>query len=602
MSIRLSIWHKLLLLVLIPLLFEISFVVLLAGLLRYAEQESDRYEQSKDMLLQFNVVQSAVVRTMTTIVVSGSHDPSRFDRVDSAIVEGRRAVASMGKSVKLRPEMKEVMAPASELFESAVHVVQRAKQDFLSGQPSEVQLSRMRKAALPVMLDFEQFSKNLLSVESQMKTAAPKELERIRDYVCWLLVLGTVTSIGISIAAAWFFLHDILKRLRVIEENARLLAMRTPLKNFPMGNDEIASLDTALKQAEGVLDDARRKELAILDVATDVICSADKRFRITAAGAASLQAWGYPSEELLGRSILALQTKESEPAFRVALEEIAHSGQSSEFESQLICDNGSVKDFLWKVNWSPDNQSFYCVAHDISERRAADRMKQRFIAIVSHDLRTPLSSISATLSVLLAGAGGLSEQAQSILRKAEASLERLMDLIRDLLDLEKLEAGKVVLDLGAVSALDVCTAACDSVEFLAQSLGVKIVRTNRDAALLGDERRLVRVLINLISNAIKFSPRGSAVTITIEDQGAVSEISVSDQGPGIPADDQELIFEKFRQSKNTATTAVKGTGLGLAIAKLIAEGHNGEIGVDSTVGKGSRFFIRIPNYDQGEPE
>ncbi len=602
MSIRLSIWHKLLLLVLIPLLFEISFVVLLAGLLRYAEQESDRYEQSKDMLLQFNVAQSAVVRTMSTIVVRGSADPSRFDSVDHAIVEVRKAVESMDKSVKLRPEMKEVMAPASELFESAIHVVQRGKQDFLSGQPSELQLSRMRKSALPLMLDFEQFSKNLLTAESQMKTVAPRELERIRDYVCWLLVLGTATSIAISIAAAWFFLHDILRRLRVIEENARLLAMRIPLKNFPMGDDEIASLDTALKQAEGVLDDARRKELAILDVATDVICSADKRFRITAAGAASLQAWGYPAEELLGRSILVLQTKESEPAFRAALEEIAGSGQSSEFESQLVCDSGLVKDFLWKVNWSPDNQSFYCVAHDISERRAADRMKQRFIAIVSHDLRTPLSSISAALSVLLAGAGGLSEQAQSILRKAEASLERLMDLIRDLLDLEKLEAGKVVLDLGAVSALDVCTAASDSVEFLAQSLGVKIVRTNRDAALLGDERRLVRVLINLISNAIKFSPRGCAVTIAIEDQGAITEISVSDQGPGIPADDQELIFEKFRQSKTAATTAVKGTGLGLAIAKLIAEGHNGEIGVDSTVGKGSRFFIRIPNYDQGEPE
>jgi PAS domain S-box-containing protein len=583
-------------------LFEISFVVLLAGLLHYAEQESDQYEQSKDVLLQFNLAQTAVMRTMSSIVMGGSHDPNRFGSVDATVVEVRKAVAIMYKTSKLRPELREAIAPAPELFEAAIKMVERGKQDFLSGQPSEVQLVRMRKAGLPLSLDFEQLSKNLLAAESEMKSVAPKEQERIRDSVFWLLVLGTVISIAISIGAAWFFLNDILKRLGVIEENARLLAMRSPLKNFPMGDDEIASLDTALKQAECVLDDARRKELAILDVATDVICSADKRFRVTAAGAASLQAWGYPTEELLGRSILSLQTKESEPAFRAALEEIARSKQSAEFESQLVSDGGLVKDFLWKVNWSPDNQSFYCVAHDISERRAADRMKQRFIAIVSHDLRTPLSSISATLSVLLAGAGGLSEQAQSILRKAEASLERLMDLIRDLLDLEKLEAGKVVLDLGAVSALDVCVAACDSVEFLAQSLGVKIVRSNKDAALLGDERRLVRVLINLISNAIKFSPRGSSVTVLIENLGAVSEISVSDQGPGIPPEDQELIFEKFRQSKSANTAAVKGTGLGLAIAKLIAEGHNGEIGVQSAVGKGSRFYIRIPNYDQGEPE
>ncbi len=175
-----------------------------------------------------------------------------------------------------------------------------------------------------------------------------------------------------------------------------------------------------------------------------------------------------------------------------------------------------------------------------------------------------------------------------------------MDLIRDLLDLEKLEAGKVVLDLGAVSSLDVCSAACDSVEFLARSLSVKIVRANKDTVLLGDERRLLRVLINLVSNAIKFSPRGSTVTVSVTDLGSSTEISVSDQGPGIPAEDQELIFEKFRQS--STQSSVKGTGLGLAIAKLIVEGHNGFIGVKSVLQQGSTFYIRIANFDLGDSE
>lgn len=224
-------------------------------------------------------------------------------------------------------------------------------------------------------------------------------------------------------------------------------------------------------------------------------------------------------------------------------------------------------------------------------------MKQRFIAIASHDLGTPLSSISATLSTLLAGVENLSDAARNVLKKAEASLERLMDLIRDLLDLEKLEAGKVILDFGAVSSLDVCSAACDSVEFLARSLGVKLVKSNRDTLMRGDERRLVRVLINLISNAIKFSPRDSTVTIEINDLGKYTEISVHDRGPGIPETDRELIFEKFRQS--TSQSAVKGTGLGLAIAKLIVEGHQGLIGVTSVINQGSTFYIRIPNLDEG---
>jgi PAS domain S-box-containing protein len=596
----LSIWHKLLLIVLIPLVFEVSFVALLANQLQSAQQASEQYENSKEALLTFNQAQSVVVHTMTKVVLGGSTDMTKFDGVDQAIRVVGNASIRMQALLKNLPELKDVLAPAPELFASAINAVKKGRDDFTSGMPSADQILNMRKAGLPLLLDFDELSKNLIEVEKRVNTVGPAEIERKRNSVLILLVLGTVISIVISVGAAWFFFNDVLKRLRIIEENARLLAMRSPLKNFPMGDDELARLDESLHKAGIVLDDSRRKELAILDVATDVICSADRRFRITAVGAASLQSWGYSADDLLGRSILSLQSRESETAFREALENIATSHGTADLESQVICSNQSLKDFLWKVNWSHETQSFYCVAHDISERRAADRMKQRFIAIVSHDLGTPLSSISATLSVMLAAAGGLSDAAKNVLRKAEASLERLMDLIRDLLDLEKLEAGKVVLDRSAVSALDVCSAACDSVEFLARSLGVKIVKPNNDSLIFGDERRLVRVLINLISNAIKFSPRGSTVVVALKNLGAATEVTVADQGPGIPEEDRELIFEKFRQSKSESS--VKGTGLGLAIAKLIVEGHGGVIGVNSVLQKGSTFYIRIPNFDGGDDE
>lgn len=585
---------------LIPLVFEVSFVALLANQLQSAQQASEQYENSKEALLTFNQAQSVVVHTMTKVVLGGSTDMTKFDGVDQAIRVVGNASIRMQALLKNLPELKDVLAPAPELFASAINAVKKGRDDFTSGMPSADQILNMRKAGLPLLLDFDELSKNLIEVEKRVNTVGPAEIERKRNSVLILLVLGTVISIVISVGAAWFFFNDVLKRLRIIEENARLLAMRSPLKNFPMGDDELARLDESLHKAGIVLDDSRRKELAILDVATDVICSADRRFRITAVGAASLQSWGYSADDLLGRSILSLQSRESETAFREALENIATSHGTADLESQVICSNQSLKDFLWKVNWSHETQSFYCVAHDISERRAADRMKQRFIAIVSHDLGTPLSSISATLSVMLAAAGGLSDAAKNVLRKAEASLERLMDLIRDLLDLEKLEAGKVVLDRSAVSALDVCSAACDSVEFLARSLGVKIVKPNNDSLIFGDERRLVRVLINLISNAIKFSPRGSTVVVALKNLGAATEVTVADQGPGIPEEDRELIFEKFRQSKSESS--VKGTGLGLAIAKLIVEGHGGVIGVNSVLQKGSTFYIRIPNFDGGDDE
>ncbi len=600
MSIRLSIWHKLLLLVLIPLVFEISFVLLLANLLQSAQQATEQYERSKDVLLAFSEAEGAIVHTMSKLVLGGTGDPHRFDGIDQAIEKFRRAGSQMQNTASLQPELRDVIAPAPELFSTAIRVVKQGKQDFLDSRPSNLQIENMRKSALPVLFDFDHLSKDILNAEKHLNLVGPPELESKRSSVFWLMVIGTITSVLISIGAARFFVNDILKRLRIVEENARLLAMRAPLKILPMGEDELALLDRSLQQAGIVLDDARRKELAILDVTTDVICSLDRRFRFTAVGAASFHAWGYPSGELLGRSILSLQDKDGETAFRAALEEMTKSQHNIDFESRVVCRDGGLKDFLWKMNWSHENQSFYCVAHDISERRAADRMKQRFIAIVSHDLGTPLSSISATLSVLLVSANNLSQSAKTVLQKAEASLQRLTDLIRDLLDLEKLEAGKVILDFGAVSALDVCSAASDSVEFLARSLAVTLVRPNNDVLMLGDERRLVRVLINLISNAIKFSPRGSTVTVAVTDLGTVTEISVTDQGPGIPQSDRELIFEKFRQSSSQST--VKGTGLGLAIAKLIVEGHHGVIGVNSVLNEGSTFYIRIPNFDHGRAE
>ncbi|HEY9678243.1 MAG TPA: ATP-binding protein [Drouetiella sp.] len=597
-----SIWHKLLLLVLIPLAFEVGFVLILGNLLQYEQRESEKYEQSKEVALLFNKTQNKVMRMMTKIVVGGSQDASRFYGIDEAIEDVRRSNKAAQDIAQTRSELRDVIAPCSDIMETAIQVAQELRKIFNTTKSSAEQLAVMRRTAVPMMLDFERASKNLLSAEQKMKSTAPKELEQIQNLVTLALVLGTIFSIVISVGAAWIFVNDILKRLRVVEENARLLAMRAPLKQAPMGVDEIATLDSALHNAGTVLEDSRRKELAILDVATDVICSLDKRMRITAVSAASMHAWGYSPDDLLGNSVLTLQQKESEATFRAQLEEIYKTGEASEFEAILLSSAGQPKDFLWKVNWSDENQSFYCVSHDISERRAADRMKQRFIAIVSHDLGTPLSSISATLSVLLATAQAVPEAAQNILRKAEESLERLTDLIRDLLDLEKLEAGKVVLDFNVVSLLDTCNAACDSIEFLAKSMNVKIVRPNRDAVVSGDERRLIRVLINLISNAIKFSPRGGTVMVSVRDLGANIEVSVKDEGPGIPEADREKIFEKFQQSSTASTTKVKGTGLGLAIAKLIVEGHKGTIGVDSEVGKGSRFFFTIPNFDMGGEE
>jgi PAS domain S-box-containing protein len=594
--LKISVWHKILFVVVVPLFFQITFLLVLSGLLRQVEQETETYSKSKDALLLLNEAQIAVVRNLSFMLARKSSDPVRYSQTERLTAELRKVESLIKNQTDLSPEVSELLKPVPQLFESIISNVQANKEDYLSGRLNSTRLNDLQLKMLPLMYDLQDMGNSLLRVDAQLKVVAPERLRRSRDQLALLLCAGTILSIAISFGAAFIFFRDIVGRLRLIDENARCLAMRTPITPSRAATDEIGILASALENAETALSESRRKEVAIIDVATNVLLSADKRYRITAAGGASLKEWGIEPDELLGRTLLSLVTPESQKDFRAILEQIAHSAMDFEVESSVVCKDMSVKDVVWKIRWAEDTHTYYGVAHDISERREAERMKQRFLAIVSHDLRTPLSSVSAILSSLAAKVTGFSEEAKKIILSAESNLDRLMDLIRDLLDLEKLEAGKVVLELNCVSALDVCNAACDSVEFLAKSLGVKIVRPHGDSALLGDERRLVRVAVNLLSNAIKFSKRGSSVTVSVTNSGEQTRIDVTDCGPGMSAEDQQKVFDKFTQTKTAETSAIKGTGLGLAIARLIVDGHGGAIGVESKLNVGSTFYFSIPNF------
>lgn len=222
--------------------------------------------------------------------------------------------------------------------------------------------------------------------------------------------------------------------------------------------------------------------------------------------------------------------------------------------------------------------------------------------MVSHDLRSPLSSVGVSLALLLDGKRGpLSERAQRLLKNAQSSSQKLTTLVNDLLELEKLESSCLDLELTAVSASDACASAKESIQTLADQAQVTVRGPAGDALILADARRIVQVLINLLSNAIKFSPPKSTVTISLarHEAGQV-DIRIADEGPGIPFEHQALIFDKFQQSRAISSVPVKSTGLGLAIVKAIAEAHHGSVGVESDGTNGSVFWVRLPLHAEDE--
>ncbi len=227
-----------------------------------------------------------------------------------------------------------------------------------------------------------------------------------------------------------------------------------------------------------------------------------------------------------------------------------------------------------------------------------ETFKRELISIVSHELRTPLLSIQGTLELFEAGImTSLSEKGNNRLKIAQEEAARLIRLINDLLDIEKMEAGKFILDKSEVDISDVVGSSISSVIQLADPRRIKVESRVPEMYMSVDRDRICQVLINLLSNAIKYSPEGGAVKVTCERSYHEIKLNVCDQGRGIPSQLKDKIFDRFVQVEKADATERGGTGLGLAIARAIVEQHGGTIGVDSVQDIGSTFWFTIPTAE-----
>jgi signal transduction histidine kinase len=260
----------------------------------------------------------------------------------------------------------------------------------------------------------------------------------------------------------------------------------------------------------------------------------------------------------------------------------------------MLKPDGTLIDTDWSAIWAEDQHALFCVIRDITERKKLEQLKQDFVAMLSHDLRTPLSSVLASIELISLPAFGLNDEAQSQLVKAERNLHAAISLINELLELEKMDSGVLSLEYEDAHSHQIMTTAANSVEGLSKTREVSIVVPNEDIQLTVDGEKITRVLVNLLGNALKFSQPGQEIVVKQEVEKQNWRVSVTDSGSGVPADKQEMIFERFRQIDQADKGERVGTGLGLAICKSIVEAHRGKIGVISQAGAGSTFWFEIP--------
>jgi PAS domain S-box-containing protein len=382
---------------------------------------------------------------------------------------------------------------------------------------------------------------------------------------------------------------------------------------MPDGNYIVTYTDvTALKQSELAHREQAARLNSILDNVVDGIVTINESGSIESWNRGAEVLFGYKTEEILRRNVRVLMPQPHSSAHDGYIRRYLQTGErriiGSRREVEALHKDGQripVDLSIGEMRIGA-RRLFTGVVRDISARQEIEQLKSGFVSTVSHELRTPLTSISGSLGLLAGGvAGSLPAKATRLIDIAKLNCERLVRLINDILDLERAESGRLELRLEAQPIKSIVQQAIDANRGYAHNFGVTIEldAASADASVLVDRDRLIQVLTNVLSNAAKFSPRGSAVLVSINADDDRVRVAVRDQGPGIEPDFQGRIFQRFAQADSSDSRAKSGTGLGLSIAKTIMERLGGSIGFESATGRGTTFHVTLPiRLDSTMPE
>lgn len=377
-----------------------------------------------------------------------------------------------------------------------------------------------------------------------------------------------------------------------------------------------ANLDiTEARQTTQRLANAAAKTAAILDNALDSIITIDSKGHITSFNHAAETMFGYRANEVIGKNVNILMSEQFSDrhsghiAAYLKGREARMIDKVTEIEAKRA--NGDVFPIELAVSKSVEESGivFIGIVRDLTERRKVDLMKSEFLAMVSHELRTPLTSIQGTLSLVKAGIfGELNQRGQRMVGSSLENAETLGLMVDEILDLEKLSSGKLEVFVEQINLSDFLKRTINTTQSYSDKFSVKLSleKPMPEVSIQADPKRAVQVLTNLISNAVKFSPTGDVVRVEAKQNKDYVRVSVIDNGPGIPEDKHDLLFQKFSQIDASDSRSNRGTGLGLAISRELMDSMEGRIGFTSAKGAGSTFWaefridteIQVKNMDK----
>ena len=600
MRLHLSLTSKVLIFVSVPLLIQLGLITSLASLQSQAEQALRVSTHSGKISDAINKISNDVFEIFSIYGNEKSLEEISFDtRTAQQMMERIHADYDVLRQLTQdQAEITKAITTSEEASNRCMLVLKDIKTSFLKtggeGRDERKAMWHKLRDEMKGILYNE-----LLSIGDEQKRLsqkAPEVQAEYREKAQSIMIVIGLFDLGLGLALALFLTKGITTRLQRVSENTYRLASGMPLHRVMRGSDEIARLDQVFHKMANEIKEASRKERAIVENARDLICTIDTQGRFLAANQAAEAFFGIEPQDLLGKHFIDLVVGSDTNKALDYLEKLKQSDNhnAAPLEIEMRSSSGATVETLWSAHWAEEENSFFCVIHDMTDRRKAEKLKQEVMAMITHDLRTPLSTINNVLDFFENGTyGTFDAKGRNYVLMAKRNADRMVALINDLLDIEKIKSGMMQLEIDAVS-LNRCFSNCQAASLgLAEEMSVKLDFEPTDITVAADEQRLDRVLSNLVANALKYSPKGGTVKVTAIQQRNSVAVRVEDQGPGIPPDMIEAVFERFQQVGGSSKSK-GGSGLGLTICKAIVEMHGGKIWVESR-GQGSSFIFTLPN-------
>ena len=621
---RISLILKGVLLVGIPVASEFVLVYTLAVVLTQVDNARE-FELKQRLISNYaNAIMLSCIEAETRMGHPYSADEWKViqEEMDSA----HKFRDKLNRAIKGEPSAGSYVAKADISFRSIDQTYELAKESVANGSATFLAFAE-RHATLPALLNLFHNLDKVIEIAESKEFASPTKQRELRQLQGNILAYGLVTNIVAAILLAAYFGKDINSRLMVLADNANRLARGKPLNEEQSGDDEIARLDRIFHTMATALIEARRKERAIFDNSQDIICVLGNDGRFLSVNPACEKIWGYSADSLLEKSIMDITYQDD-------LETVRTRFTSGDFEPELrfhlsnriVAKDGSIIFTQWSCSREERGSTLYCIAQDITSKKQLELLKQEFLSMVSHDLRSPLTAIHATTQLTSSGAfGPVSDLEAERLGRINNECRALVELVSDLLDIEKLETGNMKFQFEEIELADAIRKAMDDVnktgvdwnsepdasgtsyaelaELEKPKLKLEYTTELDEVVVSAEQNRLTQALTNVFAFASRYAndtasandiaSANDTVRVRLSKGEQLSTIKLFTSGPHLSSVEFLRFFDLYSGSQSQSAFDSLNQRLSLRIANYIIEEHRGTLTIEDGQ-NGTTFVISLP--------